>query len=141
VALFQAPFPHLPDKADEMVSTLMHNIVFHLPSASIRTQDKCISVLDCSRVPSLISTQIERRNQLQRTSDCCGEQCLGKTIRHLVVNKSKKSKAIIVTGRAMLRIPHCLDNRLTVNIEILATYSSTYSPVCTSQEAHSVSIK
>jgi hypothetical protein len=41
----------------------------------------------------------------------------------------------------MLRIPHCLDNRLTVNSEILATCSSTYSPVLTSQEAHSVSIK
>jgi hypothetical protein len=39
----------------------------------------------------------------------------------------------------MLRIPHCLDNRLTVNCEILATCSSTYSPVRTSQEAHSVS--
>jgi hypothetical protein len=52
-----------------------------------------------------------------------------------------------VTGRGglqgceMLRIPHCLDNRLTVNCEILATCSSTYSPVCTSQEEHSVSIK
>jgi hypothetical protein len=34
----------------------------------------------------------------------------------------------------MLRIPHCLDNRLTVNFEILATCSSTYSPVRTSQE-------
>jgi hypothetical protein len=41
----------------------------------------------------------------------------------------------------MLRIPHCLDNRLTVNCEILATCSSTYSPVRSSQEAHSVSIK
>jgi hypothetical protein len=40
-----------------------------------------------------------------------------------------------------LRLPHCLDNRLTVNCEILATCSSTYSPVRTSQEAHSVSIK
>jgi hypothetical protein len=39
----------------------------------------------------------------------------------------------------VLRIPHCLDNRLTVNCEILATCSSTYSPVRTSQEAHSVS--
>jgi hypothetical protein len=44
-----------------------------------------------------------------------------------------KSKAIPVTGRGglrgceMLRIPHCLDNRLTVNCEILATCSSTYS--------------
>jgi hypothetical protein len=37
--------------------------------------------------------------------------------------------------------PHCLDSRLTVNCEILATCSSTYSPVRTSQEAHSVSIK
>jgi hypothetical protein len=35
----------------------------------------------------------------------------------------------------MLRKPHCLDNRLTVNCEILATCSSTYSPVRTSQEA------
>jgi hypothetical protein len=43
-------------------------------------------------------------------------------------------------GCEMLRIPHCLDNWLTVNCEILATCSSTYSPVCTSQEAHSVSI-
>jgi hypothetical protein len=32
----------------------------------------------------------------------------------------------------MLRIPHCLDSRLTVNCEILATCSSTYSPVRTS---------
>jgi hypothetical protein len=38
----------------------------------------------------------------------------------------------------MLRIPHCLDSRLTVNCEILATCSSTYSPVRTSLEAHSV---
>jgi hypothetical protein len=59
----------------------------------------------------------------------------------------KESKAIPVTGRGglqgyeMLRIPHCLDNRLTVNCEILATCSGTYSPVRTSQEAHSVSIK
>jgi hypothetical protein len=37
----------------------------------------------------------------------------------------------------MLRIPHCLDNRLTVNCEILATCSSTYSTVRISQEAHS----
>jgi hypothetical protein len=56
-------------------------------------------------------------------------------------------KAIPSTGRGglwgclMLRIPHCLDNRLTVNCEILATFSSIYSPVCTSQEAHSVTIK
>jgi hypothetical protein len=40
----------------------------------------------------------------------------------------------------MLRIPHCLDNRLTVNCEILATCSITYGPVRTSQKAHSVSI-
>jgi hypothetical protein len=59
----------------------------------------------------------------------------------------KKSKAIPVTGRGglqgceILRIPHCLDNRLAFNCEILATCSSTYSPVCTSQEAHCVSIK
>jgi hypothetical protein len=56
-------------------------------------------------------------------------------------------KAIPVTGSGgqqgceMLRIPHCRDNRLAVNCEILATCSSTYSPVRTSQEAHSVSIK
>jgi hypothetical protein len=63
-------------------------------------------------------------------------------------NKVKtKSKAIPVTGLGglydfeMLRIPHCLDSRLTVNCEILATCSSNYSPVRTSQEAHSVSIK
>jgi hypothetical protein len=58
-----------------------------------------------------------------------------------------KSKAIPIRGLAglegceMLRIPHCLDNRLTVNCEILATCSSTYCPVCTSQEAQSISIK
>jgi hypothetical protein len=34
-----------------------------------------------------------------------------------------------------------LDNRLTVSFEILATCSSTYSPVRTSQEAHAISIK
>jgi hypothetical protein len=56
-------------------------------------------------------------------------------------------QAVPVTGRGglkgyeMLRIPHCLDNRLTVNCEILATFSSTYGPVRTSQEGHSVSIK
>jgi hypothetical protein len=44
-------------------------------------------------------------------------------------------------GCEILRIPYCLDNRLTVNCEILATCSSTYSPVRTSQEAHSFSIK
>jgi hypothetical protein len=59
----------------------------------------------------------------------------------------KKSKAIPVTGLGgiygcmMLGIPHCLDNRLTVNCEILVACSSTYSPVRTSQEALSVSIK
>jgi hypothetical protein len=55
----------------------------------------------------------------------------------------KKSKAIPVTGQSceMLRIQHCLDNRLTVNCEILATCSSIYSPVRTSQEPHSISIK
>jgi hypothetical protein len=41
----------------------------------------------------------------------------------------------------MLRISHCLDSRLTVNCEILATCISTYSLVRTSQAAHSVSIK
>jgi hypothetical protein len=56
-------------------------------------------------------------------------------------------KPIPITGRGglqgseTLRIPHCLDSRLTVNCDILATCSSTYSPVRTSQEAHSVSIK
>jgi hypothetical protein len=34
----------------------------------------------------------------------------------------------------MLRFPHCLDNRLTVNCEILATCSSTYSTIRTSLE-------
>jgi hypothetical protein len=58
-----------------------------------------------------------------------------------------KRKAIPVSGRGglyrseMLSIPHCLDNRLTDNCEILATCSSTYSPIRTSQEAHSISIK
>jgi hypothetical protein len=58
-----------------------------------------------------------------------------------------RRKDIPETGRGgpqsceMLRIQHCLDNRLTVNCEILATCSSTYSPVRTSQEARSVSIK
>jgi flagellar basal body-associated protein FliL len=57
------------------------------------------------------------------------------------------NKAISIIGLGglhsceMLRIPHCLENRLTVNCEILATCSSTYSPVRTSKEAHSVSIK
>jgi hypothetical protein len=57
------------------------------------------------------------------------------------------SKAIPVTGRGGVqrretsKIAHCLDSRLTVNCEILATCSSTYSPVRTSQEAHSVSVK
>jgi hypothetical protein len=63
------------------------------------------------------------------------------------MKNNKKSKAISITGRGglwgcgTLTIPHCLDNRLTVNCEILATCSSTYNPVLTPQEAHSVSIK
>jgi hypothetical protein len=66
---------------------------------------------------------------------------------YIKVQKVKVSKAISVTGRGglwgceLLRIAHCLDNWLTVNCEILATCSSTYSPVRTSQEAHSFSIK
>jgi hypothetical protein len=62
---------------------------------------------------------------------------------HIEHGNKSKSKAIPLTARGglqgyeMLRIPHCLDNRLTVNCEILATCSSTYSPVLTSQEAHS----
>jgi hypothetical protein len=40
----------------------------------------------------------------------------------------------------MLRIPHCLDSRLTVNCKILATCSSTYSPVRTSQETRLASV-
>jgi hypothetical protein len=67
----------------------------------------------------------------------------------MVDNRQKRilKKTIPVTGRGgilgyeMLRIPHCLDNRLTINCEILAACSSTYSPDRTSQEAHSVSIK
>jgi hypothetical protein len=61
--------------------------------------------------------------------------------------KLKSKRAMPVTDRGglysceMLKIPYYLDNRLTVNCEILATCSSTYSPVRTSQEAHSVSIK
>jgi hypothetical protein len=72
---------------------------------------------------------------------------LKKTAKKRNQKKKKKSKDISVTGRGglwdceVLRIPHCLDNRLTVNCEILATCSSTYTPVRTSQEAHSVSIK
>jgi hypothetical protein len=62
-------------------------------------------------------------------------------------DKVKKDNAVPVTvregqvGCETLRIPQCLDNRPTVNCEILATCSSTYSPVCTLQEGHSVSIK
>jgi hypothetical protein len=47
---------------------------------------------------------------------------------------TRPGKAIPVTGLGglygceMLRISHCLDNRLTVNCEILATCSSIYSP-------------
>jgi hypothetical protein len=64
-----------------------------------------------------------------------------------IMCKVSKIKAIPITCRGgllgceMLRIPHCLDSRLTVNCEILATCSSTYSPARTSQEAHSVSVK
>jgi hypothetical protein len=65
----------------------------------------------------------------------------------LTIGLLSSTQNIPVTGRGdlqyceMLSIPHCLDNRLTVNCEILAPYSSTYSQVRTSQEAHSVSIK
>jgi hypothetical protein len=56
-----------------------------------------------------------------------GVQCM--------VSLVSKAMAVIVRGGLlgceMLRIPHCLDSRLTVNCEILATCSSTYSPVCT----------
>jgi hypothetical protein len=59
-----------------------------------------------------------------------------------IISKKDKVKCIAIpvtdrggpVGFEMLRIPHCLDNRLTVNCEILATCSSTYSPVRTSQE-------
>jgi hypothetical protein len=40
----------------------------------------------------------------------------------------KKSKAIPATGREMLRIPHCLDNRLTDGGRIV---SLTYRPLST----------
>jgi hypothetical protein len=69
------------------------------------------------------------------------------TLERDLLNVTVNSKAIPVTGCGglwgfeMLRIPHCLDSRLTVNCEILATCSSTYSTLCTSQEAHSVSIR
>jgi hypothetical protein len=75
--------------------------------------------------------------------DPCGEM----TVLYFEVLKSKtESKAVPIStigylyGCEMLMIPHCIDNRLTVNCEILATCSSTYRPVRTSQEAHSVSI-
>jgi hypothetical protein len=45
----------------------------------------------------------------------------------------------VLYGSEMLRIPHCLDNWLTVNCEILVTCSSSYNPLRTSQEARSVS--
>jgi hypothetical protein len=55
--------------------------------------------------------------------------------------KLKKSKAISVTDVTDVKDPTLSNNLLTVNCKILATCSSTYSPVRTSQEAHSVSIK
>jgi hypothetical protein len=55
--------------------------------------------------------------------------------------KTSRNRPWRPIGCEMLRITHCLGNRLTVNCEILATCSSTYSPVRTSLEAHSVSIK
>jgi hypothetical protein len=57
------------------------------------------------------------------------------------VSRSVRRKLVIpseVTGHGgplgceTSRLPHCLDNRLTVNCEMLATCSSTYSPVRTS---------
>jgi hypothetical protein len=68
---------------------------------------------------------------------------------NMLINTPQKCKVKLspltghgdLQGCEMLRIPHCLDSQLTVNCEILATCSSTYSPVRTSQEAHSVSIK
>jgi hypothetical protein len=63
------------------------------------------------------------------------------------VKVKSKSRAIPGTGCGgiedceMLMIPHCLDNRLTVKCDILATCNSTYGPVRTSQEAHSFSKK
>jgi hypothetical protein len=81
------------------------------------------------------------RSGLGTKNDCDGEA------QQQLYEIERKSKAIPLTGRGrlwgcvMLRIPHCLENRLTVNCEILATCSSTYSPVRTSQEAHFVSIK
>jgi hypothetical protein len=41
----------------------------------------------------------------------------------------------------VLRGMACMAAELIVSVRILATCSSTYSPVRTSQEAHSVSIK
>jgi hypothetical protein len=58
-----------------------------------------------------------------------------------------KGEAIPVTGRGglygceMLRIPHCLDNGLTVNCEILATCGSTYSSYLTGSTLHLHKVK
>jgi hypothetical protein len=56
--------------------------------------------------------------------------------KHMLTKRKMKA---LLKGVSMLE--NCQDNRLTVNCEILATCSSTYSPVRISQEAHSVSIK
>jgi hypothetical protein len=75
----------------------------------------------------------------------CGVLWFGETFKF--IHPVKKSKAIPVKSLGglwsceKLRIPHCLDNRFTVKCKTLATCSRTYSPVRTSQEAHSVSIR
>jgi hypothetical protein len=56
------------------------------------------------------------------------------------VNRANVSLALLPILR-LVEIPHCLDIGVTVNCEILVTCRSTYSPVRTSQETHSVSIK
>jgi hypothetical protein len=96
-----------------------------------------------TRIPYLIS----KLSYFLYTSSVWWGSSYFSVFTHAYFLSDDEGKAIPVTGRGgpkdceMLRIPHCLDSRLIVNCEILATCSSTYSPVRTSQETHYVSIK
>jgi hypothetical protein len=47
---------------------------------------------------------------------------------------------VVFRVRETSRIPHCLDSRLTVNCEILATCKNSNRPLLTSQHPHTESI-
>jgi hypothetical protein len=121
-------------------------------------------LMDLSQNMLWYTCLIKHAKTLLRTKDCCASLLLQVQQDALTHNKEmrnvckqswlnvrctcvKELRIIITDLRRNSQWPqllyeeNCLDSRLTVNCEILATCSSTYSPVRTSQEAHSISIK